>query len=646
MKRQLGIFASDQITRAQTVIPASALMAAEEGNRLARLQQNLPAGVPTHIQHDLHRQIGWSRVLGHMIDGSMVRAIGQIDEVETDEEKQALKMVTDTFWKLHHEEGMELIKLELSDLLQPLVLDQPRYLQIEAFVVSSPGLAAQLYPSLFDEKSNAVDKDGLTDYRTLTTRMKLVHPGVFHDVEKGLIIFAHRFFRRSLSHKNKLNEYFLQSFHQTAADFSELTPRIRLDPDLIGHPATVTNLMELEHWHGPKFSDDIESIRAGATEYKASDRTRFYEGVDRTHFWWKSPEAREVDGKQVLYRTSEVEELIDNISGGLEDDRYGCRYTHAEFSPAASAITHFDGAIRAYCAEAYLERIETQIDHAGKHSDYTKLFRFDGSLPVERWKRLMSDYFRGNPLVPEYLGISSTEFEPSSEPTAATAPDADEADLSALISLARNTLEDRLTLGYNSAILPVLGRILTIETGCEAIDAFLRTQIDLSQITALGSIDGVLNLSRIGFGSDDDFSQMMTDIVEGIASALPRDIVTLSLQRVAISLTWPFGELMVTLSLRGEANLVSHALSRLLSVVDPTKAPSEWIEPLSELVQVLAPRSTPVNEFWGVTEGVLECEHSEEVRYRMILPDAIAAELVKRGGMEEEGPRGGSASAC
>lgn len=58
MKRQLGIFASDQITRAHTRIPASELMAAEELNGLARLQQNLPAGVPSHIQHDLHRLIG------------------------------------------------------------------------------------------------------------------------------------------------------------------------------------------------------------------------------------------------------------------------------------------------------------------------------------------------------------------------------------------------------------------------------------------------------------------------------------------------------------------------------------------------------------------------------------------------------------
>jgi hypothetical protein len=644
MKRQLGIFVTDQITRANTRIPASELMAAEERNRLTRLQQNLPAGVPTHIQHDLHRPIGWSRVLGHLIDGSMVRAVGQVDEVETDEERQALKIVTDRFWKLHHEEGMEEFKAELSNLVQPIALDQPHFLQIEAFVLSSPGLAAQLYPHLFDEKSKAVDKDGLTDYRIITARMKLLQPGVFFDADKGLVVFAHRFFRRSLSQRNKLNDYFLQSFHQIAAEFSQLTPRLRLDPDLVGHPATVRSLMELEHWHGPKFSDDIESIRPGVSEYKASNRTRFYEGVDRTHFWWKSPETRDVDGKLVFFRTSEVEELIENTSGGLDEDMYGCRYTHAEFSPAALAITHFDGAIRAYRAEAYFERIDAQIDRAGKHSEYTKLFRFDGPLPVERWKRLMSDYFRGNPLVPEYLGVPSEEFEASPTPPAATAEVADEADLASFISLARNTIDERFALGYNWATIPGLGRLPTVETGCEAVDAFLRTQIDISHVTAVGATDGVLNLARMGFGADDDFPKMMMGVVAGIANALPQDIITLNLQKVAISLTWPFGELMVTLSIRGEANLVSQALKQLFSVVDPIKPPSEWIEPLSELVQNLAPRFTPVDGFWGVTEGVLECEHSDELRYHMLVPEAMMATLT-RNSVESEGPSAGGAPA-
>jgi len=223
------------------------------------------------------------------------------------------------------------------------------------------------------------------------------------------VLFAHRYFRRSLSHRNKLNEYFLTSFANAASN-EKARPRLRLDPDLVGHPADLKELVECEYWHGPLYSDDIESIPSGVTVHKASGRTRAFEGVDKTQVWWKSPETRASDEGAKNFRTLEIEELMDLPAAGLPGDRYGCRYAHAEYSMNDKFITHFDGAIRAYPAEPYLTRIDLNIDHAGKYSEYTKLFRFDGELAIDSWKRLLSDYFRGNPLIPEYLGASPEEF--------------------------------------------------------------------------------------------------------------------------------------------------------------------------------------------------------------------------------------------
>ena len=152
--------------------------------------------------------------------------------------------------------------------------------------------------------------------------MKQVQPGVFHDHDRDLLLFAHRFFRRSLSHRNKLNAYFLQSFDATARENSDLCVRLRLDPDLVGHPASTRNLIELEHWRGPLYSDDIAAIPNGVAEHKADERTKLYEGVDRTQVWWKAPESRRVDGQAVDYRTFEIEELIENPSGGLGDNQF------------------------------------------------------------------------------------------------------------------------------------------------------------------------------------------------------------------------------------------------------------------------------------------------------------------------------------
>lgn len=236
---------------------------------------------------------------------------------------------------------------------------------MEGAVVHRAGIASELYPHLFVPGVGLVDKDGLTDYRDLVAHMKQIQPGVFHDGDRDVLLFAHRFFRRSLSHRNKLNTYFLQSFGAAARSNNELRVRIRLDPDVLGHPGSAQEMIEMEYWHDPKFRDDISSIPSAVAEYKADERTREYQGVDRTHIWWKMPETRDVDGESVGYRTFEIEELIENESWGLGSDIYGCRYAHAEFSADEAAITHFDGAIRAYEGDAYLERIDTSIDKAG-----------------------------------------------------------------------------------------------------------------------------------------------------------------------------------------------------------------------------------------------------------------------------------------
>lgn len=636
MKQELGTFATDQVDLHRSLIPASELMGAEERARHAARKQGLPPGIPTHIQHDLHRPIGWSRVLGHLIDGAMVRTIGLMNLVETDEERVDLDKLAARFWKHHHHGGKESLRNELSERVAPASLKGATYHQLEAYAVARSGLAAELYPELFDLTSDLVDKDGLTNYRALITRLKWLQPGVFLDQERGLVLFAHRFFRRSLSHLNKLNEYFLTSFGMTAKESNLLTPRLRLDPDLVGHADTVTHLVEREYWHGPKFSDDVSSIPPGSTEHKASERVRYFEGVDKTHFWWKSPEARHQDGTEVTYRTFEIEELIDNASGGLLGERYGCRYAHAEFSPAVSAITHFDGAIRAYPADAYLERIEKTIDRAGKYSEYTKLFRVDGSLPVQRWKRLLSDFYRGNPLIPEYLnaggqepGTESTSKASMCDESATQVPAGEE--LCAFISLDHEAVDQELVIHTQYLQCGDGLEIQAAETGGGAIDTFLRCKVNLVNVATLCTVDSVLDLARISFGPTENLFEVMRVIVDGLAKALAIDAPNLALRKVSVALSWPVESLNVTLSLRGSPGAIEIVLSSLLTVINPLQAPSTWIEPLSDLVRRLSPRKTPTRDMWNVLEGTLVCNRSNDVEQPIILPKWLVEQLQAKG---------------
>jgi hypothetical protein len=506
VRRSPGVFITDQVIDRMRC-PASELMRADQNQLRECLCRGVGVGMPVHMQHDMHRLIGWSRPLGLYADSEMVRALGLIEEPETEREKAELQARAAAYWEQYHREGAEPYRDELIARVAPADIGNARFLQMEAVVVERLGIAAKLFPDLFTPGLGSVDKDGLADYRDLLRRMKQVQPGVFHDHDRDVLLFAHRFFRRSLSHGNKLNAYFLQSFDATARENGGLCVRLKLDPDLVGHPASTRNLIELERWRGPLYSDDIAIIPNGVAEHKAYERTKLYEGVDRTRVWWKAPESRRVDDQAVDYRTFEIEELIENPSGGLGENQFGCRYAHAEFSSDDAAITHFDGAVRAYAWEPYVERIETSIDRAGKHADYTKVFRFDGALAIPHWKRLLSDFFRGNKLIPEYLGapVEVDEKKLEAGSSADILAPAEEPALAALICLEPgSSIDGRIQL-RDELCQEVAGQIVPyVEVGVGEVERYIRTRMDLSDITTVGIRDNILNLSRLGFGASDD----------------------------------------------------------------------------------------------------------------------------------------------
>jgi hypothetical protein len=562
----------------------------------------------------------------------MVRVLGLVEEPETEQEKADLQDLVKAHWDNFHRDGMERYRDDLIARVGSVDLSNVSFLWMEAAVAKCLGIAADLYPELFTPGLASVDKDGLTNYHALLERMQQVQPGVFHDRDRDLLVFAHPFFRRSLSHRNKLNAYFLQSFDATARENSDLRVRLKLDPDLVGHPASLRNLIELEYWRGPLYSDNIAAIPEGVAEHKADERTKLYEGVDRTQVWWKAPESRRIDGEAIDYRTFEIEELTENPSGGLGDSQYGCRYAHAEFSADEGAITHFDGAIRAYTWESYLERIETSIDRAGKRADYTKVFRFDGALSVPHWKRLLSDFFRGNQLIPEYLG-APTEKNGNSrvESPANTSASTHEAALAALISLKPGSIDCSMQLWAERAqdigdeIIPY------VEVGVGEVEKYLHSRLDLRNITIIGIRHDILNLSRLCFGPSDILKATFDTEVAALAAALGQDARDGLIRRAAIPLAWEDDGLVVTLTIAGDINKVVAVLNKLSTTINPTQPPSEWIELLSDLIKEIAPRQRSPVIWDGVFRGVLEIGRTGEVKQQMLIPDALLQELVSSG---------------
>ncbi len=169
------------------------------------------------------------------------------------------------------------------------------------------------------------------------------------------------------------------------------------------------------------------------------------------------------------------------------------------------------------------------------------------------------------------------------------------------------------------------------ETGGGAIDTFLRSKVDLANVATGCAVEGVLQLARISFGPTETLLSDMREIVDGVAKGLAEDAADLALQKMSVALSWPVDELNVTLSLRGSPGTIVTVLSGLLTVIDPLKAPSTWIEPLSALVRQLSPRRTPSDNLWNVLEGVLVYRRPDGVEQVVLLPPQLLEQFRAEG---------------
>lgn len=577
---------TDRINRQNMMIPSSGLVGSIEAQSRSALADKLPLGVPSHVNHDLHRLVGWTTITGVHLGADMARQIGRVTQPETESEREALQKVVDAYWVAHHKRGVAEFEAQLRDRCAAVDLTAARAFREEAAVLRRPGLASDLFPQLFCADS---DSDGLIDYRALLKRADEIQPGVFHDRKTDLLLFAHPFFRRSLSPRNALNTYFLADFALTAHAIPTLSARLRLDPDAVGHPASARHILELEYWRGPKFDPDIAAIPNGVTEHKANEHARYMQGIDRIEFWWKAEEVRRIDACDVAYRTLEAEELIENPSPGISAGDYGCRYVHAEYAADKAALTHFDGAIRAYDSEAYLTRIDLPIDRAGKRSSYTKLFRFDGPLPVDAWKSLTSNYFRGNPLVAEYFGMPE---EPTTSPpeAAATSTSTLVPSLSAFVGFhPRDGVTDLVVIpekafSYGGA------EQLGIEKPPGALGKALLGRFNLRATFLLEFGDDIINMPRIILGREATLAQDWLSLLDLFAPALEESQVAGEINRATFTFSLPAGDaLLATISVAGEATLVIKLLDAMRSAIDPLKPAADWTPALQAAIEDLCP---------------------------------------------------------
>ena len=378
MKVLQGVFATDGWSRDSIYMTARALAGG--------LWMGSEEGLPSNLSHDSLRPVGWSRATALLLEPGLTRLAGVFYLPDTPEERRHLERLLNGAQSKRYQAHNEEINY-LRQKLSSFVLDQKeaKHCLPGGVALLEPGLAARTFPSLFALVE--ADKDGLVPLSQLTP----VGPGVYQIGE--LLVFAHPFFRRSLSRFNSLNQPFLERLQRLNTE--GVPAKVALDSDLVGLASTYAPHMEFEYWWGPKFDDDLASIETGSTRHEASDIDRLFYGISRTEFWWHSRKG---------FHSLEAEELCDAPVKTEQVEGYFCRYVHSMIDESNGQVTHFDGAVRGYSEEAMIHRLDADIKGAGRGTDYTKLWRLDSPITVAQWKGLFSDYYRDNRLVGEYLG--------------------------------------------------------------------------------------------------------------------------------------------------------------------------------------------------------------------------------------------------
>lgn len=346
-------------------------------------------GRPYLIGHDRTRPVGWMFPRTLHIQSGRAQLVGIAAVAETTDDLQRLRAARHRYFQHLTTEHREEIST-LKELLAEVLNGDERPVITESLALVSDGLAERFAPSLFED----LDRDGLISLN----RLRPIGPGVFRVGQ--FLVFAHRGMRRAGAPVNSLNAPLLGRLQDIAR--KGVTVRIRLDPDMVGLASSYRKYFEYAYWWGPQFDDNVTAIPLGVTRHEASEQERLLHGVSRTEFWWH---------RQDDQPTLEVEEVRDIPSIAGTGDIYECRYAHAIVDNESGSVVHFDGAIRAYPEELMIERVDSSMDRFGRRSDYTKLWRFDSPISIVSFKQLLSDHFRDNMLVGEYLGATQESME-------------------------------------------------------------------------------------------------------------------------------------------------------------------------------------------------------------------------------------------
>lgn len=384
MKQEIISLNSDTINRYNIVFPITVL---EDG-----IKDTYETGMPMCIGHDRHRPIGVTFPFALYLEPHISRLLGKKITGESEEDFREINKLHENYLQRNYYEGFTPHQEKFLNIVGEYLSVNHTRMVAGCAAVFDKDISIKIFPDLFAQKDDA----GLIPLSVILTDFTYQGQGIFKHRTINLSIYAHHNFRRAQSVHNNFHFYFLNEL-LAIADNPDITIKLCIDEDIIGYAPSYHESMELEYHWGPKFTDDISSIKLGITRHECDKFEKAYSGISSTEFYWKSDEAE---------KTFEMEELKDEPAPNLDTETYNCRYMHSIYNTDSKSFTHFDGAIRSYGFEEMNERLGKNFVQYGRKAAYKKLFRIDGKLPLEKWKLLLVHYMQDNPLVYEYFNLS------------------------------------------------------------------------------------------------------------------------------------------------------------------------------------------------------------------------------------------------
>ncbi|MFD2873491.1 hypothetical protein ACFS5N_13480 [Mucilaginibacter ximonensis] len=254
------------------------------------------------------------------------------------------------------------------------------YVETIGIIAQAPGLLMNLNPDL------VIDDDGLYDLAQLRSVFKSApFPGTGLMVANDFMLMAHPFFRRGMHQLSNWESRFIELFWNTK--ISDARINVALDPDRVRLNLRAYSLIELDTWHGAKFSQDIVSIKDGISQLRPPA------DIEPFHLDFLFGSAYSLNTKwstKGKLKTFQAEAYLqDEILFEWEGDLWHpVRYIHSQYDLELQKFVHIDGAIHFYQPSNYRVMREKDLDYNYKHAEQikapsVKLFKIDDHIPLD-----------------------------------------------------------------------------------------------------------------------------------------------------------------------------------------------------------------------------------------------------------------------